>query len=42
MKLTITALLLALSAMLYAGPAESHHDQLCTAYAPTSRACDRH
>lgn len=42
MKLTIAALLLALAAMIYAGPAESHHDQLCTAYAPNLRACDRH
>lgn len=42
MKLTIATLLLALAAMVYAGPAESHHDHLCTAYAPNPRACERH
>lgn len=42
MKLTLTTLALVLAAMAYAGPAESHHDHLCAAYAPNQRACNRY
>lgn len=42
MRSTLAILILIASAMAFAGPAESHHDHLCTKHAPSQQACDRH